>query len=204
MPGHPAAPEDSLGQLQLDHRPRHRPPDDPHHPCSGMSAPSDQPSAKPMARPTPAEIEARIPAGLRPLRYVGIPSSVLAWKPRLPSRNWSIFLLTVGTLTYLYVDDRRQVRFIQDEYKARVASLGERPLAPSQWPRKIAVYACKAPGDEDYDKGVLWFKRYMKVRTLRHASHRCSLHPLLTLHLLLPPPPPRHCLYFCVCLLIRL
>lgn len=108
-------------------------------------------------------VEARIPAGLRPLRYLGIPPSVLAWKPRLPSRNWSLFLITAGTLTYLYVDDRRQVRRIQEEYKERVASLGEQTIAPSAWPRKISVYACKPPGEENYDKGVLWFKRYMKV-----------------------------------------
>ncbi|GAC75226.1 hypothetical protein PANT_14c00106 [Moesziomyces antarcticus T-34] len=103
-----------------------------------------------------------VPPILRPLEFVGIPKSVLAWKPRLPSRNWSIFLVTVGTLSYLYYDDRRQCRLIRQDYIDKVSHLSKEPMKPGEWPRKITVYATRSPGDDDYDKALRYFKKYVK------------------------------------------
>lgn len=93
---------------------------------------------------------------------MGIPKSVLAWKPRLPSRNWSIFLVTVSTLSYLYYDDRRQCRLIREDYIDKVKHLSREPMKPGEWPRKITVYATRSPGDDDYDKALRYFKKYIK------------------------------------------
>ncbi|PWN46809.1 hypothetical protein IE53DRAFT_372000, partial [Violaceomyces palustris] len=93
---------------------------------------------------------------------MGIPPSVLRWKPRLPSRNWSAFLLTVSTLSYLYYDDRRQCRLIRAEYEEKVRPLAEQPMKPNQWPRKVHVYGAKTPGDDDHDQSFRYFKRYVK------------------------------------------
>lgn len=103
-----------------------------------------------------------IPAGLRPLLYVGIPESVLRWKPRPPSRNWSIFLAVTSSLTAAYVYDRRECKRIRQEYIDQVQHLGEQPLLPWDYPRKIQVYGAKSPGDDDYDKSIRYFKRYVR------------------------------------------
>ncbi|SNX85061.1 related to TIM54 (component of the mitochondrial TIM22 translocase) [Melanopsichium pennsylvanicum] len=110
----------------------------------------------------PKPIPREVPPVLRPLEYMGIPKSVLAWKPRLPSRNWSIFLVTVGTLSYLYYDDRRQCRLIKQDYIDKVKHLSTEPMKPGEWPRKITVYATRSPGDDDYDKALRYFKKYVK------------------------------------------
>jgi import inner membrane translocase subunit TIM54 len=104
-----------------------------------------------------------IPPFLRPLTYMGVPKSVLAWQPRLPSRNWTIFLTVTTTLTSLYVYDRNECKKIRQEYKDRVQFLAEQSLHPREYPRKVIVYAAKSPGDDDYDKNLLYFKKYVKV-----------------------------------------
>lgn len=103
-----------------------------------------------------------IPTALRPLLFLGIPESVLRWKPRLPSRNMTIFLLTVGTISYLYYDDRRQCRKIRADYIERVRGMADAPMQPSEYPRKVTVYTAKYPGDDDYNAGATFFKRYVK------------------------------------------
>lgn len=35
-------------------------------------------------------------------------------------------------------------------------------MKPSDWPRKITVYATRSPGDDDYDKALRYFKKYVK------------------------------------------
>lgn len=111
--------------------------------------------------PAPSSQRA-VPGALRPLLWMGVPRSVLTWKPRLPSRNWSIFWASVATLSYLYYEDRRQCKKILEEYKDRVRGLAEEPLAPNQLPRKVTVYTAKYPGDDDYEVGALYFRRYVK------------------------------------------
>ena len=80
-----------------------------------------------------------VPPALRPLLFMGIPESVLTWKPRMPSRNMSIFILTVGALTIAYYEDRQECKRIRSEYVERVRGLAEQPMRPSEWPRKVSV-----------------------------------------------------------------
>ncbi|WFD44624.1 mitochondrial import inner membrane translocase subunit tim54 [Malassezia psittaci] len=111
---------------------------------------------------TPPKPERAVPAALRPLLWMGFPQSLLTWKPRLPSRNWSIFWASAATVTFLYYEDRRQCRKILQEYKDRVRGLAEEPLAPGDFPRKVTVYTAKYPGDDDYEVGAMYFRRYVK------------------------------------------
>ncbi|WFD19625.1 mitochondrial import inner membrane translocase subunit tim54 [Malassezia caprae] len=110
----------------------------------------------------PVDPPREIPKALRPLVWVGIPEAVLRWKPRLPSRNWSIFWTSVAAVSYLYYEDRRQCKKIMEEYKERVRGLSEDVMHPLEHPRKVYVYTAKYPGDDNYDVGVRFFKRYVK------------------------------------------
>jgi len=104
------------------------------------------------------------PGGARTvLSSLGIPASVLNYRPRLPSRNWLIFLTVTGSVLGAYAYDRRECRKIREEYKARVAHLALEPLATNDFARKITVYACKSPGDEDFSRSERFFRKYMKV-----------------------------------------
>ncbi|KAJ4473724.1 inner membrane protein import complex subunit Tim54-domain-containing protein [Lentinula aciculospora] len=108
------------------------------------------------------------------LEYTGIPPSLLK-RPKLPGRNWLIFLGVTGSLTGAYVYDRIQCRVLREEYINRVKNLAEEyswrdgngPEALDKdahlaWPRKLTVYAARWPGDEDYDVAMKYFRRYLK------------------------------------------
>lgn len=103
-----------------------------------------------------------VPPALRPLLFMGIPESVLTWKPRMPSRNMSIFILTVGALTIAYYEDRQECKRIRSEYVERVRGLAEQPMRPSEWPRKVSVYTAKYPGNDDWEVAAIYFRRYVK------------------------------------------
>jgi import inner membrane translocase subunit TIM54 len=103
------------------------------------------------------------------LEHTGIPKGWLR-RPRLPSRNWLIFWGVVSSLSCLYWYDRRQCRLIKEEYTARVCHLSEAPLGTKELPRRVDVYACKWPGDEEYDRSLKFFKRYVKVDLFTHVS----------------------------------
>lgn len=98
---------------------------------------------------------------------MGVPRGILTWKPRLPSRNWSIFIGVTSTLTSLYIYDRRECRRILEEHKEHVRHLAEEPMQPREWPRKVHVFASKSPGDDDTDKSLIFFKKYVKVGAFR-------------------------------------
>jgi import inner membrane translocase subunit TIM54 len=138
-----------------------------------MSTPETPPSA---AQPAPAAPGAvpkgtaaptPLPAHLSALEHTGIPRSVLTWKPRLPSRNWTIFLTIVGSLTYLYYDDRKQCKELKQSYLDRVRHLSQQPMENSLGePRRVHVYSARWPEDEDADRGMKHFRRYVKVSVL--------------------------------------
>ncbi|KAL1746276.1 inner membrane protein import complex subunit Tim54-domain-containing protein [Schizophyllum fasciatum] len=109
------------------------------------------------------ENQAKAPSGVRTvLRYTGIPPSWLDYRPKLPSRNWLIFWTVTSTVTGYYVYDRRECNRIRQAYVDRVSHLAERPLGILEPPRKVRVYGCKWPGDEDPNQTVRYFKRYIK------------------------------------------
>ncbi|KAH7911399.1 inner membrane protein import complex subunit Tim54-domain-containing protein [Hygrophoropsis aurantiaca] len=96
------------------------------------------------------------------LEYTGIPSSWLDKRPRLPSRNWLIFLTVTTSVASYYIYDRRECKRIRLSYVDRVKHLAEEPLASSAMPRKVTVYGSKWPGDEEYDRSIKYFRKYVK------------------------------------------
>jgi import inner membrane translocase subunit TIM54 len=89
----------------------------------------------------------------------------LLWKPRLPSRNWTIFWTISGTLFYLYYDDRRKCKIIKEETLKKVEHLGREVLPGGSLGevRKIKVYGARCPEDGDDDRALRYFRKYMKV-----------------------------------------
>ncbi|KAI0076469.1 hypothetical protein K474DRAFT_1698405 [Panus rudis PR-1116 ss-1] len=96
------------------------------------------------------------------LRYTGIPPSWLDKRPSLPSRNWLIFIGVTSTITGYYLYDRRECKRIRQEYVDRVKDLAEAPLHSLDYPRKVTVYGTKWPGDEDSDRSLRYFRKYVK------------------------------------------
>jgi import inner membrane translocase subunit TIM54 len=120
-------------------------------------------AAAPAAAPAPGPPKPK--SGLRSaLEYTGVPPSLFDKRPRLPSRNWLIFLSVTASVAGFYAYDRRECRRIRAEYAARVAHLADAPLHPLDLPRKVTVYAAKWPGDDDWDRNALYFRKYVKVR----------------------------------------
>lgn len=99
------------------------------------------------------------------LRYTGIPQSWIR-RPKLPSRNWLIFLGVTSSLISAYAYDRRKCKEIRQDYVQRVAHLAQQPLGSLELPRKVSVYGCRWPGDDDFNRSVKYFRKYVKVRTL--------------------------------------
>ncbi|MCO5599869.1 hypothetical protein L7F22_053976 [Adiantum nelumboides] len=120
------------------------------------SAPATSSMTKVKAPPRP------VPAMLKPLQFMGVPRGILTWQPRLPSRNWSIFWGLTISISSLYIYDRRECKRIKQEYIDQLSHLAKEPLKPNEYPRKVAVYTARSPGDEDYEKSLLFFKLYVK------------------------------------------
>ncbi|KDQ61090.1 hypothetical protein JAAARDRAFT_173611 [Jaapia argillacea MUCL 33604] len=106
--------------------------------------------------PSPPKSGARIV-----LERTGVPSWVFQ-KPKLPSRNWLIFISVVSTLTGSYLYDRQQCKRIRREYVDKVKHLADEPLGVFDYARKITVYGGKWPGDEDYERSMKYFRKYVK------------------------------------------
>ncbi|KAF8582309.1 hypothetical protein K439DRAFT_1391844 [Ramaria rubella] len=96
------------------------------------------------------------------LQYTGIPASWLKKRPKLPSRNWLIFLSTTAAIGGLYAYDRRKCKEIRNHYVEKVKHLSEVPLPSLGMPRKVTVYGSKWPGDEDADRSLKYFRKYVK------------------------------------------
>ncbi|KAJ7256505.1 mitochondrial import inner membrane translocase subunit TIM54 [Mycena haematopus] len=96
------------------------------------------------------------------LRYTGIPPSWLDKRPKLPSRNWLIFLSVTSSVAGLYIYDRQQCKAIRKSYVEKVAHLADEPVGSLYRPRKVTVYGGKWPGDEDHDQTLKYFRKYVK------------------------------------------
>jgi len=116
------------------------------------------------------------------LQYTGIPPSWLDKRPRLPSRNWLIFLSVTQSIIAYYAYDRHQSRKIRQEYVDRVKHLAEDPLQTLDFPRTVTVYGAKWPGDEDWDRASRYFRKYVKV------CHSCLSQKLSFTHSYLHSP----------------
>lgn len=110
------------------------------------------------------------------LEYTGIPPSWLSARPRLPSRNWCIFITLTSSLISYYAYDRHQARTIRQSYIDRVKHLADEPMKSTDLPRKVVVYGAKWPGDEDHQRAVRFFKKYVKVRATFPDKQNIATH----------------------------
>ncbi|KAI0312086.1 inner membrane protein import complex subunit Tim54-domain-containing protein [Amylostereum chailletii] len=124
---------------------------------SSSPSPSSEPSSSPSSSLPRPKSGARAA-----LEYTGIPPSWFDKRPKLPSRNWLIFLSVTSSIVGYYAYDRRQCRQIRQEYVNKVKHLAEEPLGSLEYPRKVTVYGAKWPGDEDWDRSVRYFRKYVK------------------------------------------
>lgn len=147
---------------------------------AGMSS-SPPPPPSPPTPPTssaPPQIAAqdvpKLPVTPKPksgiraaLEFTGIPPSLFEKKPKLPSRNWLIFIGVTSSIVGYYVYDRRECKRIRREYEERVRHFAEEKTGKFDLPRKVTVYGAKWPGDEDWDRSTRYFRKYLK------ACHIC-------------------------------
>ncbi|KAH8099580.1 inner membrane protein import complex subunit Tim54-domain-containing protein [Cristinia sonorae] len=96
------------------------------------------------------------------LQYTGIPPSWLDKRPGLPSRNWLIFLGVTSTILGCYYYDRQESKRIRQEYVDKVKHLAEVPIHSLANPRKVTVYGSKWPDDDEYDRSLKYFRKYVK------------------------------------------
>ncbi|KAL8746913.1 MAG: hypothetical protein Q9190_001144 [Brigantiaea leucoxantha] len=68
-------------------------------------------------------------------------------KLKLPSRNWSIFLVAVGSVTTAILYDRYHKKRIQQRWCNTVSHIAQEPLSTNQLPRKITIFLAAPPGD---------------------------------------------------------
>ncbi|EPS36726.1 hypothetical protein H072_9729 [Dactylellina haptotyla CBS 200.50] len=104
--------------------------------------------------------EAPVPKKPNPaFEYVmfGLPK----FKAKLPSKPWLVFFGVVATWTGLVVYDRREKRKAQEYWCDRVSHLAQKPLPPSQLPRKVTIYLASPPGD-GITSAREYFKEYVK------------------------------------------
>ncbi len=104
------------------------------------------------------------------LEHTGLPRGVLTYKPKLPSRKWRIFWGVLGTVSYLYWNDRKQCEEIKKRTIERVKYRAEEPLNGSlDLVRKVKVLGAKWCGDEDEDRALRYFRKYVKVSLTNHT-----------------------------------
>ena len=84
------------------------------------------------------------------------------FRPRLPSRNWTIFLTITGGITAAVVYDKRETRRAQRKWQKVVEHLAKEPIEnPKQMPRKLMVYI-EAPPQDGLRLAQDHFKEYVK------------------------------------------
>ena len=154
------------------------PPTGPSQPNGPTSGPSPAPATS--ASTSKPEPLAPLTGFRSALQHTGIPRGVLLWKPRLPSRNWTIFWTISGTLLYLYYDDRRQCKIIKEETIKKVEHLGREVMPGGSLGevRKIRVYGARCPEDGDDDRALRYFRKYMKV-SRGPNNERCETRVLM-------------------------
>ncbi|KAE8151834.1 mitochondrial import inner membrane translocase subunit Tim54 [Aspergillus avenaceus] len=90
-----------------------------------------QAAAKPTKAPNPV------------WRMMGLPN----FRPKLPSRNWMIFLTVTGSFTAALMYDRKEKKRAQKKWCDLVAHLSKESLPVEQTRRKLTVFLAAPPGD---------------------------------------------------------
>ena len=91
-------------------------------------------------------------------KYMGLGEN---FRPRLPSRNWMIFLSITGTFTAAVIYDKREKKRAQRKWCKLVEHIAKEPLGRQEMPRKLTVFLESPPSDglrtaQDH------FKEYVK------------------------------------------
>jgi import inner membrane translocase subunit TIM54 len=125
-----------------------------------------KPSKRKTSAPIPPKVTIKpivVPVD-NPFKYAfGLPQWVFDYKPKMPSRNMSIFLAVVIGTTSAYLYDRKECKRLQQEYIEKVKFMSLAPLESTELARRIKVYGARVPDDGELDRSSKWFKRYMRV-----------------------------------------
>lgn len=137
-----------------------------------------KPSVPPPAPATKPPVAAPTTKAFNPIEYTGLPPSMArasTWRKwaKLPSRNMSIFLVITGATAYAYYHDRSEVKRLKREYQEKVQHLAQQPMHDSlEHGRKVKVFAARWPEDDDYERGLLHFRKYVKVSSWLQLTGR--------------------------------
>lgn len=94
-------------------------------------------------------------------KYMGLGEN---FRPKLPSRNWMIFLSITGTFTAAVIYDKREKRRAQRKWCKLVEHIAKEPLGRQEMPRRLTVFLEGPPSDglraaqdhfKDYVKPIL-------------------------------------------------
>ncbi|KAF4632549.1 hypothetical protein G7Y89_g5578 [Cudoniella acicularis] len=109
--------------------------------------PDTKPDAKlPKAKPNPI------------YKYMGLGEN---FRPKLPSRNWMIFLTITGSFTAAVVYDKREKRRVQRKWCKLVEHIAKEPLDSRAMPRKLTVFL-EGPPSDGLRSAQDHFKEYVK------------------------------------------
>ncbi|TVY93886.1 Mitochondrial import inner membrane translocase subunit, partial [Lachnellula willkommii] len=117
---------------------------------NGTSAPKSEP--KP---------DVKLPKVSKPnpmWKYLGFGEN---FRPKLPSRNWSIFLAITGSFTAAVIYDKRETKRVQRKWCRLVEHVGKDPLEPRVMPRKLSVFL-EGPPTDGLRSAQDHFKEYVK------------------------------------------
>jgi mitochondrial import inner membrane translocase subunit TIM54 len=91
-------------------------------------------------------------------KYMGFGEN---FRPRLPSRNWLIFLSITGSFTAAVIYDKREKKRVQRKWCKLVEHIAKEPLDPKSMPRKLTVFL-EGPPTDGLRVAQDHFKEYVK------------------------------------------
>lgn len=83
------------------------------------------------------------------------------FRPRLPSRNWMIFLTITGSFTAAVIYDKREKKRVQRKWAKLVEHIAKEPLGSKEMPRKLTVFL-EGPPTDGLRVAQDHFKEYVK------------------------------------------
>jgi len=83
------------------------------------------------------------------------------FRPRLPSRNWMIFLSITGSFTAAIVYDKREKKRVQRKWARLVEHIAKEPMGSKQMPRKLTIFL-EGPPTDGLRVAQDHFKEYVK------------------------------------------
>lgn len=107
---------------------------------------ADAKPVKPLRKPNPI------------YKYMGLGEN---FRPKLPSRNWSIFLAITGSFTAAVIYDKREKKRAQRKWCKLVEHVAKEPLDPRAMPRRLTIFL-EAPPTDGLRVAQDHFKEYVK------------------------------------------